>query len=46
MRALAARMRAAAAETSMELFRRKFETAAAELEEAARLAERRLRLAG
>ncbi len=32
---LAARMRAHAAETSLEVFRRKFECAASELEEAA-----------
>ncbi len=35
MRALAARLRAHAAETSVEMFRRKFEAAAAELEEEA-----------
>ena len=35
MRALAAQLRAHAAETSVELFRRKFEAVAAELEEAA-----------
>ena len=35
MRALAARLRAHAAESSMEIFRRKFEAVAADLEEAA-----------
>jgi hypothetical protein len=40
-RALAARLRAHAAETSLETFKRKFEKAAAELEEAARDSERR-----
>ena len=36
MRALAAQLRLHAAETSLEMFRRKFETAAGELEEKAR----------
>jgi hypothetical protein len=35
MRALAARLRAHAAESSLEIFRRKFEAVAADLEEAA-----------
>lgn len=35
MRAMAARMRSYAAKTSVDLFRRKFERAASELEEAA-----------
>jgi hypothetical protein len=35
MRVLASRMRAHAAETSLEIFRRQFERAASELEEAA-----------
>jgi hypothetical protein len=41
MRTLAARLRAHAAETSLENFRRKFEAAAAELEKAARAIESR-----
>ena len=43
MRALAARFRAHAAETSVDHFRRKFELAAADLEENAIDAESRLR---
>ena len=46
MRALAARLRAQATETSVEMFRRKFQAAAAELEEAASHVERPFRLAG
>jgi hypothetical protein len=46
MRALAARLRAHAAETAVEIFRRKFEAVAADLEEAARRAEAPFRLAG
>ena len=48
MRALAARLRIQAAETSLEMFRRKFEAVAAELEECALDAENRahFRLAG
>ena len=45
MRDLAARMRVHAAETSIELFRRKFEAVAGELEEAASRAEHPFRLA-
>ena len=45
MRALAARLRAHAAETSVEMFRRKFEAVAAELEEAASRMEAPYRLA-
>jgi hypothetical protein len=45
MRALAARFRAQAAETSIAMFRRKFEAVAAELEEAAGRAEALFRLA-
>jgi hypothetical protein len=45
MRALAARMRGHAAETSVEAFRRKFEAVAVELEKAAIRAEQPLRLA-
>ena len=45
MRALAARFRAHAAETSHAMFRRKFEAVAAELEEAASRAEAPFRLA-
>ena len=43
MRALAARLRAHAAETCVDHFRRKFETAAAKLEESATDAESRAR---
>lgn len=46
MCALAARFRAQAAETSVEMFRRKFEAVAAELEEAAGRAQAMYRLAG
>ena len=46
MRALAARLRAHAAESSMEIFRRKFEAVAADLEEAASRMEAPYRLAG
>jgi len=42
LRALAARFRALAAETDIELFRRKFESTASELEEAALDAETRV----
>jgi hypothetical protein len=45
MRALATRLRAHAAETSVEFFRRKFEAAAADLEEAAGRIEAPYRLA-
>jgi hypothetical protein len=43
MRALAARLRAHAAETCVDHFRRKFETAASKLEESATDAESRAR---
>ena len=43
LRSLAARMRAHAAETHIELYRRKFEMVASELEEAALDAESRAR---
>jgi hypothetical protein len=46
MRALAARLRAHAAETDMEMFRCRFEAVAAELEEAASRLEPVFRLAG
>ena len=45
MRALAARLRAQATETSVEMFRRKFEAVATELDEAASHIERPFRLA-
>lgn len=44
LRALAARFRALAAETTVDPYRHKFEDAAAELEDAARAAENRLDL--
>ncbi len=40
MRALAAQLRVHAAETALEMFKRKFEKAATELEDAARESER------
>jgi hypothetical protein len=46
MRVLAARLRAHAAETRVEIFRRKFEAVAAEWEEAASRAGAPVRLAG
>ena len=45
MRALAARLRAQACETSVEMFRRKFAAVAADLEEAASRMEAPYRLA-
>ena len=45
MRALAARLRAHAVETSVMMFRRKFEAVAADLEEATSHIERPFRLA-